>query len=87
MNKQNYKWVVYLIGITVIMTIAVQVYWNFREYQINKHHLINNVQHSLDNAVEDYYANLTRSGFITYSTKNSDDSVKKIDTILVKTKI
>ncbi len=86
MNKQNYKWIVYLIGITVIMTIAAQVYWNFREYQINKHHLINNVQHSLDNAVEDYYANLTRSGFITYSTKNSNDSTKKIDTILVKTK-
>tara|TARA_R110001583_G_scaffold71272_2_gene201078 strand:- start:1488 stop:2954 length:1467 start_codon:yes stop_codon:yes gene_type:complete len=86
MNKQNYKRVVYLIGITIIITITVQLYWNYREYQNNKQNLIINVQHSLDNAVEDYYANLTRSGFITYSSENPKDSSKKMDTILVETK-
>ncbi len=85
MNKNNYKRVIYFISLTIVLTLAVQVYWNYREYQINKQNLISNVQLSLDNAVEDYYANLTRSGFITYSPKDTLDLSKKIDTILVKT--
>ncbi len=82
MNKQNYKWVVYFIGITIATTIAVQVYWNFREYQINKQHLISKVQLSLDNSVEAYFANLTKSGIITYNSKNAKS---KTDTIIVST--
>ena len=85
MNNKNYKWVVSFISITIIITIAVQVYWNYREYKINRHHLISKVQLSLDNGVEDYYANLTRSGLITYHSADSSRSAKKIDSILVKT--
>ena len=82
MNKQNYKWVVYFIGITIITTIAVQVYWNYREYQINKQHLISKVQLSLDNSVEAYFANITKSGIITFNSKNTKS---KTDTIIVST--
>ncbi|MBT8385674.1 MAG: sensor histidine kinase, partial [Bacteroidia bacterium] len=66
MNKRNYKYVVYFIAITIITTIAVQVYWNYREYQINKQNLISKVQLSLDNSVEAYFATLTKSGMITF---------------------
>ena len=86
MDKKNYKWVVSFISITIIITIAVQVYWNYREYEINERQLIRNVQRSLDNGVEDYYANVTRSGIITYSSIDSVHDAAKIDTILVKTK-
>lgn len=85
MNKKNYKWVVYFIGVTIITTIAVQVYWNYREYQINKQNLISKVQLSLDNSVEAYFANLTKSGIITFATIDSTNSNKKIDTIILKT--
>jgi two-component system phosphate regulon sensor histidine kinase PhoR len=85
MNKQNYKWVVYFIGFTIAATIAVQVYWNYREYQINKLHLISKVQLSLDNSVEAYYANITRSGIITYASLNPVNSNDKTDTIIVST--
>ena len=85
MNKKNYKWVIYFIGITIVTTIAVQVYWNYREYQINKQNLISKVQLSLDNAVEAYYANLTKSGIITFTSLDSINSKEKIDTIIVKT--
>lgn len=86
MNKKNYKWVVYFIGITVITTIAVQVYWNFREYQINKQNLISKVQLSLDNSVEAYFVNLTKSGIITYTSLDSVNLKEKTDTIIVSTK-
>ena len=85
MNKKNYKWVIYFIGITIALTIAVQFYWNYKEYQQNKKNLVGKVQLSLDNAVEDYYANLTRSGFITMTSTDSVNS-NKVDSILVKTK-
>jgi len=85
MNKQNYKWVVYFIGATILITIAAQVYWNLKEYQTNKQNLISKVQLSLDNSVETYFANLTKSGIITFSSTDTLNSEKKIDTILVQT--
>ncbi len=85
MNKRNYKYVVYFIAITIITTIIVQVYWNYREYQINKQNLISKVQLSLDNSVEAYFANLTKSGIITFSSSDSNNSKDKIDTIIVST--
>ena len=86
MDKKSYKWVVYFIGVTIITTIAVQVYWNYREYQINKQNLISKVQLSLDNSVEAYFANITKSGIITYKSLNSVNSKGKTDTIIVSTK-
>lgn len=85
MNKRNYKWVVYFITITIITTIIVQVYWNYREYKINKQNLISKVQLSLDNAVEAYFVNLTKSGIITFTSLDSLNSKEKIDTIIVST--
>jgi len=85
MNKRNYKYVVYFIGITIITTIAVQLYWNYREYQINKQNLISKVQLSLDNSVEAYFANLTKSGMITFSSLDSIDLKEKTDTIVIQT--
>lgn len=84
MNKQNYKYVVYFIAITIIVTIMVQLYWNYREYQINKQHLVSKVQLSLDNSVEAYFASLTKSGIITYTTTESGKPKEITDTIVVK---
>ncbi|PKP29192.1 MAG: two-component sensor histidine kinase [Bacteroidetes bacterium HGW-Bacteroidetes-18] len=85
MDKKNYKWVVYFIGVTIVTTIAVQVYWNYREYELNKQNLISKVQQSLDNSVEAYFANLTKSGIITFTSPNSKNSKDLTDTIVVST--
>lgn len=85
MNKKNYKWVVYFIGATIFTTIAVQVYWNYREYQLNKQNLISKVQKSLDNSVEAYFANLTKSGIITFTSSDRKNSKEVTDTIVVST--
>lgn len=85
MDKKNYKWVVYFIGVTIVTTIAVQLYWNYREYQLNKQNLISKVQLSLDNSVEAYFANLTKSGIITFTSSDSKNSKDITDTIVVST--
>lgn len=86
MNNKRYQWIIYAIAVVIFITITVQFYWNYKEYQVNKSHLISEVQSSLDNAVETYYVNLTKSGIITYTSVDSLSSKKKIDTIIVKTR-
>lgn len=58
MNDKRYKWILYTIVAVIIATIGIQVYWNYKNYQTNKQQLVNDVQISLDKAVDDYYAAL-----------------------------
>ena len=60
MNDKRYKWILYTIVIVIVATIGIQIYWNYKNYQTNKQQLINDVQVSLDKAVDDYYANLAQ---------------------------
>jgi two-component system phosphate regulon sensor histidine kinase PhoR len=85
MKNASYKKVMYFIAGTIVLTIVMQLYWNIREYQINKQNLISKVQLSLDNSVEAYFANLTRMGIITYTSLDSLNWKEKTDTIVVKT--
>jgi len=73
MNTQKQKWLLYLITTTIVATIAVQFYWNLRNYEENKQRVANEIQLSLDNAVEEYYSFLAKSNFLTI-IKNDYDS-------------
>ncbi len=65
MNIQKHKWILYLILITIVATISVQFFWNFKNYEQNKQRIVNEIQLSLDNAVEEYYASLAKRNFLT----------------------
>jgi two-component system phosphate regulon sensor histidine kinase PhoR len=56
MNDKRYKWILYTIVAVITVTIGIQIFWNYKNYQSNKQQLINEVQISLDKAVDDYYA-------------------------------
>ena len=60
MQQKRHLWSLYLIITTIIISIAVQVYFNFKNYQINKQQFINEVQISLDNATDIYYVDLAK---------------------------
>jgi two-component system phosphate regulon sensor histidine kinase PhoR len=89
MENKKYTWLFYLIATTVVATIGVQFYWNFKNYEENKQRVSNEIQLSLDNAVEIYYATLAKKDFLTilkpgedkidikFSTEGSFDSVIK----------
>ncbi|WP_179319077.1 sensor histidine kinase [Winogradskyella helgolandensis] len=67
MNDKRYRLILYTIIAVITATISIQVYWNYKNYQTNKQQLINDVQVSLDKAVDDYYTALaerTTFGFI-----------------------
>ena len=73
MNIQKYKWLFYLITITITATIAVQFYWNYNNYEENKQRVRNEIQLSLDNAVEEYYSSLAKNNFLTIIKNNDYD--------------
>jgi two-component system phosphate regulon sensor histidine kinase PhoR len=75
MNDKRYRWILYTIITVIIVTIGIQIYWNYKNYQTNKQQLINDVQISLDKAVDDYYATLaerTTFGFILEGDQQKD---------------
>ncbi len=56
-------------------TLCIQVYWNYKNYHIGKQQLVNDVQTSLDNAVESYYAKLAKQhsfGFISETLRSEE---------------
>ena len=83
MKLKNYKKLIYLITATIIATIAMQVYWNVQNYKTNKQRLINEVQISLDNGVEAYYADIAKTdirAFISHdvSKKSNRNFIKDV---------
>lgn len=66
MNTKKFSWIFYLITITIVVTIAVQLYWNYNNYLDNKARISNEIQISLDNAVEEYYSSLSKESFFAF---------------------
>ncbi|MFY0630431.1 MAG: HAMP domain-containing histidine kinase [Flavobacteriaceae bacterium] len=73
MNTKKYNWILYLITATIITTVAVQFYWNFKNYQENRQRVNNEIQISLDNAIEEYYSSISKRNF--FGVFNTNDSI------------
>ncbi|CAL2102113.1 Two-component system phosphate regulon sensor histidine kinase PhoR [Tenacibaculum sp. 190130A14a] len=73
MNTKKNRWILYLISITIVATIGIQAYWNLKNYQQNKQRVINEIQQSLDDAVEMYFTNISKD----YFTIVEKDSLSK----------
>ena len=92
MNDVRYKWILYSIVIVILTTIGIQVYWNYKNYLNSKKQLINDVQISLDKAVDDYYANLAENTTLGFAFESSDSAhifgeKVKLDSIIENNKI
>ena len=87
MNTKKYRWILYLITLTVITTITVQVYWNYKNYIQNKQHVLNEIQLSLDTAIEEYFAELTKKSRIAFldTTSNIANRTKNLEVFFSKT--
>ncbi len=92
MNEKKYKWLLYLIVITILLTIVVQCYWNYKNYLQNKQNFINQVQVSFDNALDTYYADLAESNQMTFIDIESDslkfkNELKRLNSDLIIRKV
>src|SRR5690554_2519066 len=57
---KNQNKIVFFIGLIVMMTIAIQFYWNHIQYKDNKQQVTNEIQAALDNAIDTYYNELSK---------------------------
>jgi len=84
MQERNYKSILYFISAIILITLGIQGYWNYKNYQAGKQQLINEVQISLDNAVESYYVSIAEENLIGLSISNHDSEIapERIDSLL-----
>lgn len=82
MNTNKLRYILYFIILVIASTIAIQVYWNYKNYQTNKQQLINDVQVSLDNAVNTYYENLAKQNTIGIVINETNTDVSESNTKL-----
>ncbi|WP_111671401.1 sensor histidine kinase [Algoriphagus litoralis] len=65
MEKLNFKRIGILIGATLLISIGVQAWRMYSQFEIIQSQLVSDIQESLDNAVESYYAELAKTNVIT----------------------
>jgi two-component system phosphate regulon sensor histidine kinase PhoR len=73
MNNKRYRYILYFIVAVIVTTIAIQVYWNYKNYLNSKQQLVNDVQTSLDKAIDDYYADLAERTTFGIFIKGDED--------------
>lgn len=76
MKKWN-NYIFYLIGSTLLLAVGVQSYWNYKNYKENKQRITNEIQQTLNDAVEEYYAVQAKKNTLSI-VSNNEKSVKKM---------
>jgi len=72
MQQRHYTSILYFISSVILITLAIQMYWNYKNYQSGKAQLLRDVQTSLDNAVEKYYSNVAKHNTKQFFNLNND---------------
>ncbi|WP_300439171.1 HAMP domain-containing sensor histidine kinase [Christiangramia sp.] len=76
MHNRNYKAILYFIGLVILVTLSIQLYWNYKNFQSGKQQLINEVQTSLDNAIDAYYVDLADRNTVGLTLNDGGDITK-----------
>lgn len=69
--------IVILITLTLLLTIGIQLFWNIKNLEINKQRIVNEVQQSLNEAIEEYYSAKTKTDYVTIVSDNLQNIFKK----------
>ena len=77
MNETKYRRILYFISLVILLTFCVQGYWSYKNYLSEKQQFINDVQLSLDNAMEMYYNTLAKQNVFALAkgTEFSNDLI------------
>lgn len=84
MEKLNFKRIGILIGATLLISIGVQAWRMYAQFEIIQSQLVSDIQESLDNAIESYFVEIAKTDIITLNRSFSDNS---LDTTNTQTKV
>ena len=72
MNEKSYKYLLYLISAVIAITLAIQVYWNFKNYKESERQLKIDLQTTLDQSVEDYFTIRAKNNTLSFLGNGKD---------------
>ncbi len=72
MKKFSSKLLPYIIAITIAITIGIQIFWNLDQYKSNKRRYLNDTQIALDNSVEAYFSEISKTDLVTFLDVDKD---------------
>jgi two-component system phosphate regulon sensor histidine kinase PhoR len=82
MNETKYRYILYIIIAVIVGTIGIQTYWNYLNYLNNKQQFINDMQVSLDTAVDTYYTNLAKETTLGFTFEDQDMKDGAMDSLM-----
>jgi two-component system phosphate regulon sensor histidine kinase PhoR len=65
MKSKNQTYLIYLVGLTILVTIGIQLFWNQQNYLMNQQQIMREVQDGLDQSVSYYYEETSQNNYIT----------------------
>ncbi|SCY27182.1 two-component system, OmpR family, phosphate regulon sensor histidine kinase PhoR [Nonlabens sp. Hel1_33_55] len=71
-----------MISAVVFITISIQFYWVFKNYEESERQLERDINTSFDLAVEDYFTNESKRNTLGFYSKDGDFPKSKMDSIL-----
>ncbi len=76
-KKLQFKRIGLLIALTLLVSIGVQIYRNYTQFKQNEAQLVADIQQSLDNALEVYFADLAKTDVITLTENRTSGFMLK----------
>lgn len=73
---------IYFVAGVVLITLAIQFYWNVKNYRSEKQRLVNDMQISLDQSVNNYFATVAKNSTIGLFKDSSTSSTGDISNFL-----
>ncbi|MHA3789428.1 sensor histidine kinase [Flavobacterium hauense] len=86
MKKWLQKNIVYLIALIILVTLAIQTYWNIKNYEANKINVNNEVLAALNSSLDTYYADMVKSdlksSIIKQGLRNGQEIPEEVKSII-----
>ena len=79
MNERKYHFILVLISVVIAATLAIQLYWNYNNFQESKRNLVSDLQISLDKSVDVYYELLVKENNIGIIVKETTNRKPEFD--------
>lgn len=76
MQSRHFRGTLYFISVVIVATIAIQFYWNYKNYWDGKQQLIREIQSSVDQAIDSYFIDLAERKTVAISIKGDGNLVE-----------
>ncbi|TDE03676.1 sensor histidine kinase [Flavobacterium sandaracinum] len=74
MKNVKSNFVVYFITVVIVVTIAIQLFWNIKNYEENKQILLNDVQTAFEKSVANYYELDIKDDYVIFINQDTTQS-------------